>query len=166
PPPAEGPKRPAGLEMTSKFGVPRLLLGYNTARSSDPDCPALSVLEGVLGGGKTSRLYKGLVEGAEVASSASANHSAGRYPGWFALQVELLPGNDPDRVEKLVLEEVRRLRDQPVSAGELKRAQHALLAGAVFARESVHGLADNIARGVTTNDLDFVKNYLPRVLAV
>src|SRR5262249_34730078 len=32
--------------------------------------------------------------------------------------------------------------------------------------ESVHALADSIARGVTINDLDFLKNYLPRLQAV
>src|SRR5262249_30275001 len=31
---------------------------------------------------------------------------------------------------------------------------------------SVHGLADSISQGVMLNDLDFLKNYLPRILAV
>src|SRR5262249_6595542 len=44
--------------------------------------------------------------------------------------------------------------------------QQGILASTIFARESVHGLADSIAQGVTTNDLDFLKNYLPRVQAV
>src|SRR5262249_4051694 len=49
---------------------------------------------------------------------------------------------------------------------ELKRAKRRLLAGAVFQREGVHGLADSIARGVTTNDLDFLKTYLTKIQAV
>jgi zinc protease len=163
--PEAKPARPARFEMESKFGVPRLLLGFNTVRSGDADYAALNVLESILGAGRTSRLYKALVEGAEVATTVSASHSAGRYPGWFAIQVELLPGRQA-RAEKLVLAQLAKLSETPVSAAELKRAQHVILTNWIFNRESVHGLADSIAQGVTTNDLDWLKGYLPKVLAV
>jgi zinc protease len=164
--PPDKPKRPALLEFDAKFAVPRLLMGFNTVRSSDPDYPALAVLEQVLSGGKASRLYRELIEKAKVAGSVSTSNNAGRYPGWFAVQVEALPGKDRAKVEQLVLEQFKALRDKPISERELKRARHGILAGSIFARESVHDLGDSIARGVTTNDLDFLKNYLPRVLAV
>jgi zinc protease len=164
--PDEKPKRPARLQFESKFAVPRLLMGFNTVRNSDADYPVLAVLDQLLSGGKASRLYKELIERTEVAGSVSTNNNAGRYPGWFAIQVEVLPGKDRAKVEQLVLEQLEALREKPISERELKRARHGILAGAIFARESVHDLADSIARGVTTNDLDFLKNYLPRVLAV
>src|SRR5262249_29917262 len=126
----------------------------------------LEVVQALLAGGKTGRLYKALVEGAEVAGSVSAGNSAGRYPGWFSIQVQMVKGKDRAQAEKVVLKELQRLRDEPVSAAELKRVQQTVLTDTVFSRESVHGLADSIARGVTTNDLDFLKNYLPRILAV
>jgi zinc protease len=158
--------RPARLDMPSKFGVARILVGYNAVRSGDPDYPALEVLEGLLAGGKTGRLYKAMVEGAENALSVSADNSGGRYPGWFAVQVEVVPGKDPAKVEEMLLAEVQKLRDEPPGQDELRRVQRGILAGALFARESVHGLADSIAQAVTVNDLDYLKNYLPRVLAV
>jgi zinc protease len=163
--PTARPTRPARFEMASKFGVPRLLLGFDTVRSADADYAALNVLESVLGAGRTSRLYKALVEGAEIATTVSASHSAGRYPGWFAIQVELLPGKQA-KAEELVLAQLAKLREAPVSAAELQRAQHVILTNWIFNRESVHGLADSIAQGVTTNDLDWLKGYLPKVLAV
>jgi zinc protease len=64
------------------------------------------------------------------------------------------------------LAELQALREQPVSAAELKRVKERLLAGTIFGRESVHALADSIARGVTTNNLEFLKNSLPRLQAV
>ncbi|HEY1861934.1 MAG TPA: pitrilysin family protein, partial [Gemmataceae bacterium] len=153
-------------EMDSKFDVPRLLMGYNTVRSDHADYVALAAIEALLSSGKTSRLYKQLVEGEEVAGSVSAGSSCGRYPGWFYIQVELLKGKDRKKVEDLVLAELKRLTAKPVDPAELKRIQQQIVAQAIFSRESVHGLADNIAQGVTTNDLDFLKNYLPRVLAL
>jgi zinc protease len=163
--PAEGPKLPARLEMASKFNVPRLLVGYPTVRFGDPDMPALNVLESILTRGKGSRLYRALVEGA-VASSVSADHSPGRYPGWFAVQVELLPGADRASVEKLLLKEIAALREKPVGEAELNRAQEMMLSSIVFAREGTQSLATSIGEGVTNGDLEQVRRYLPSILAV
>ena len=58
------------------------------------------------------------------------------------------------------------MADAGPSAAELKRVQQGIVANAVFGRESVHGLADSIAQGVTVADLDYLKKYLPTILAV
>jgi zinc protease len=157
---------PVRKEIGSKFDVPRMIMGFNGVRRGAPDFYPLQVIQGLLTSGKTGRLYRKLVEGEELASAVDSTNNAGRYPGWFEIQVELLQGKDRDKAEKLVLGELKALCDQPVSEAELKRAKERLLAAAIFGRESVHALADSIARGVTTNDLDFLKNYLPRLQAV
>ena len=159
-------KGPASVEIKSKFEVPRMVMGFNSIRSNEPDFHALEVLQVLLSGGKTSRLYKKLVEGDSIATAAEASNSAGRYPGWFGIYLELLQGQDRANAEKLVLAELKKLADTPVTAAELKRAQQSIIAGAIYGRESVHALADSISQGVTTNDLDFVKNYLPKIAAV
>jgi zinc protease len=159
-------KGPVQLDMDSKFPTPRLLFGWNAVRSSHDDFPALSVLEALLNG-RTSRLYKKLVEGEEIAVSvAAADNNAGRFPGWFSVQLELVKKEDRDKAEKIVLAELKKLADEPVGDAELKRARRNLMAGSVYGRESVHGLADDLARGVTVNDLDFLKAFLPRLLKV
>jgi zinc protease len=159
-------KGPIKKDFASKFFQPRLLLGYNTCKTGDPDYYALDVIQAVLSSGRTSRLYKKLIEGEEIASSADASNNSGRYPGWFSVQVELVGGKKLDQAEKLVLAELDRLRKEPVSAAELKRVKQQLVASVVFGRESVHDLANDIARNVTVNDLDFLKNYLTKVTAV
>lgn len=157
---------PVRKEFGSKFDVPRMVMGFNGVRSGDPDFYALQVIQGLLTDGKTGRLYRKLVEGEEIASAVDSTNNAGRYPGWFEIQVELLQGKDRDKAEQIVLDELKALRDQPVSDAELKRIKRRLLAGTIFGRESVHALAESIARGVTINDLEFLKNYLPRLQSV
>ena len=157
---------PARQEIASKFDVPRMLMGFPGVRSGDPDYYPLQVIHALLTSGKTSRLYRKLVEGEELASSVETTNNAGRYPGWFEIGVELLQGKDRDKAEKTVLAELHALQEQPVSAAELKRVKERLLAGTIFGRESVHALADSIARGVTTNNLEYLKNSLPRLQAV
>src|SRR5262249_41024264 len=98
---------PVHTSMESKFEVPRLLMGFNTIRTGDPDYHALEVIQALLSGSKTSRLYKELVEGREIASSASSSNNTGRQPGWFAIEVELLTGKDLKEAEDLVLVELK-----------------------------------------------------------
>ena len=158
--------KPIRKELVSKFQSPRMLMGFNTVRSGAPGYYALEVIEDLLAGGKTSRLYKKLVDDLALASEVSATHQSGRYAGWFGLQVEVLNGKSKEAAEKAVVDEIIRLQNEPVSAEELARVKRGLLAHTEFARESVHGLADSIAQGVCINDLDFLKNYLPRIQEV
>lgn len=158
--------KPARKAINSKFEVARMLMGYNTIRTGEPDFYALEVLDAILSGGKTARLYRKLVEEDRIANTVGSSNSTGRYPGWFSVQVELLKGQDRKKAEAKVLAELQKLRDDPPSDAELKRTKRRLLASAVFQREGVHGLADSIARGVTTNDLDFLKTYLSKIQAV
>ncbi len=159
-------KRPARVEFESKFEVPRLLVGYNTVKNDDPDYAPLMVLSSILSGGKTGRLYKSMIEGAEIATGVDASTNGGRYPGWFSFQVELLKGKSRAEAEALLLKEIEKVRNEPVKPAELKRALRGILASRVFSSESVHGLADSIAQAVTTNDLDYLKKSLPTLLAV
>jgi zinc protease len=158
--------RPARIEMASKFAVPRLLMGFNTPDRADPDDAVLTVLGELLSQGKTGRLVRVLVEKNEEAMGVSAGNSSGRYPGWFSIQVEVAPGKDRKAIEEHVLAELKKLAETPPEAAELRRVQRGILASAIFARESVHGLADSIAQGVIVTDLDHLRKALPRILAV
>jgi zinc protease len=164
--PAQALERPARGTMTSKFAVPRLQVAFNTVDANHPDRPALDVLAALLGSGKTSRLYKRLVEGAEVAGSVSADHTAGRYPGYLSVSVEVMPGKDRADVEKRVLKEIALVRDEKATPAELKRVKHGILAGMVYGSESTMGLANTLANAVTVSDLERSKKYLPAVMAV
>ncbi len=159
-------KTPVHFEFASKFDLPRMLMGFNGVDNNDPDMPALEMAQAILSGGKTSRFYKHLIEGAQIATGADASDQPGRYPGWFSVQLELLPDKDRAKAEELVLAELKKLADEPVSAEELQRVRNQLVAGAVFDREGVHQLADNIAQGVSNNKLEWVTTMLPRMVAV
>jgi len=154
---------PIHKEFPSKFEVPRMIMAFNTIRTGEPGYYGLEVLQTILTTGKMSRLYKKLVEGKEIASDVGSSNSTGRFPGSFTIQVELLKDKNRQEAENLVLEEIKRLREEPVSDAELAQAKQQISAGMVFRLESVHYLAGSIARGVTINDLDFLKNYLTRI---
>lgn len=163
-------KEPARKEFESKFDVPRMMIGFNTVQVGTPEDAILDVIQDVLSGGKTSRLYRKLVEDERVASEAGAANYAGRYPGWFAVNVELLQGKDRKKAEDLTFAELERLAAAPVTDAELARTKRKLLAGFIFSRESVHNLADAISRAsVYPGGEDvgaFLRAYLDSLLKV
>jgi zinc protease len=161
-------KEPARKEFESKFDVPRVMIGFNTVKVGSDEDAILDVIQDVLSGGKTSRLYRKLVEDERIASEAGAMNSAGRYPGWFAVNVELLQGKDRKKAEELAFAEVEKLAAAPVTDAELARTKRKLLAGFIFSRESVHNLADALSRAsIYTDDAGtFLQSYLDRLLKV
>jgi zinc protease len=163
----EGPVR---QQFESKFELPRLLVGFNTCQVGNADDPVLDIISTILSDGRTARLYRKLVEGERVATSAGAGNYTGRYPGWFAVHVEGLQGKDRNAIEELVLAETEKLASAPVSDEELKRARRKLLASYVFDREDIHRFADSLARASAypagENVAKYYGDYLDRLLAV
>ncbi len=163
-------KEPVRKEFESKFDVPRLMAGFNTVTVGSAEDPVLDVIQDILSSGKTSRLYRKLVEDERVASEVSASNQAGRYPGWFSVNVEVLQGKDRKKAEDLVFAELEKLATEPISDAELARARRKILASFIFSRASVHSLADAISRTSTYpggEDVGkFLQDYLDRVLKV
>lgn len=157
---------PVRHQFTSKFEVPRFMIGYNTVALGHADEAPLTVLAGVLSAGKSSRLYRSLIEGQQVASSAEASARAGRYPGWFDIEVELLPGKKLETVEATTLGELQKLIDMPVTEDELARVKRQLVAGELFAKESLHTLAEDLAVGVSLRGFEEHRKSLARISAV
>lgn len=153
-------------EFASKFDVPRMMMGFNSVTVGSEEDYVLDMASLVLSSGKTSRLYRKLVEGERVAGEVDTSNNAGRYPGWFSVDVEALQGKDRKKIEQLVFAELKKLATEPVTAAELARARRSLLASYVFSKESVHGLANQIAKAVTNSDLNYLTTYLDKVLAV
>ncbi len=171
PPRMPDPKQPVREkqvrnEFESKFDVPRMMIGFNTVAAGHPDDYVFDTIDDVLTAGKTARLHKRLVEDERLANAVSTSNNAGRYPGWFSVEVEMLKGKDRKKAEKIVFEELEKLAKEPITEAELKRVRRGILASYIFSRESVHNLADFVARTVMLTDIDYLKTYLDKAMAV
>lgn len=107
-----------------------LYLGHLGVRRSDPDYPALVVLDHVLGQGPgfTNRISRRLrdEEGLAYAVSAGITASAGLLPGIFTAYI----GTSPDCVTQALLgfrEEIARIQEELVPKSELDVAKSYLL---------------------------------------
>ena len=153
-------------EFTGKFDVARCMIGFNSVKIGEPEDYVFDVLSTVLSAGKTSRLHKRLVEAELLANAVDSGNNAGRYPGWFAVQLEMLKGKDRTKAEKIVFEELTKIAEKPIADAELKRARRQIIAQFIFSRESVHNLADFVSKTVTNESIDYLKTYLDKVMAV
>ena len=98
--------------------LPQALIAWKVPDGLHPDSYALDVLAGVLGEGRTSRLYQALVEKG-VASRVDAGSPSLRDPSLFYVSATARPGVTVERLEAALLEEVERVTASPVTAEEL-----------------------------------------------
>jgi zinc protease len=163
PPPQR--KETVHKKMQSKFEIPRLLMAFNGVEAGAPDSYVLDVLQTAIAGGKTSRLYRKLIDDEQIASSVGASNNSGRYAGSFEINVELVR-NELGKVEEIITAELAKLARDGMTEAELKRAKRGVVASYIFGNEDPHSVCNTIAQGVTTKDLDYLKGYLLKVSAV
>jgi zinc protease len=122
--------------------LPAVAITWQAPAASNPDTAALTVLDSILSGGKSSRLYNSLVYEQQIAQSAFSNNEGAAQPGLFYVAAIMAGGKTAEEGEKALLAQVARLRDAPPSAAELAEAKTELVAGAVRQRETIDGRAN------------------------
>ncbi len=100
-----------------------ILVGFRLPPPSHPDYPALRLIATVLGEGQSSRLVKTMRDGLGLAYAVGTTFSEFADASQLTAFVEC-PADSPERVKNHLLNEFRRLRDEPISAQELQRAKN------------------------------------------
>jgi zinc protease len=99
---------------------------------------ALQILENILSGGPTGRLYRSLVIDQKLALSAGMSYSANPL-NTAQLTFWVSPAKDVkiETAEAALLKEIKELIEKGVSQDEILRAQKSLVNEAVFARDNL-----------------------------
>lgn len=119
--------------------LPAVAITWLGPAASDPDAPALTVLDAILSSGKSSRLYDSLVYEQQVAVEAFSTADLPAQPGLFAVGAIMASGKDLAAGEAALLAEVARLREAPPTPAELAEAKNELVAGKLRERETIEG---------------------------
>ena len=107
--------------------LPQQFVSYHIPNSAHADFPALEVLGAVLTEGRSSRLYKRMVDGEQIALAADHSLDDSLDPGQMMFSVRPRAGVDPASTEKVLFEELERVRTAEVPADELRKAKNQLL---------------------------------------
>jgi zinc protease len=136
---------PTGPRETTFYApnvpLPAVVLAWPAVRYGDPDRAALTVLDGILSTGESSRLYQALIYDQKIASQASSSLDASQQAGAVITYAIMAEGETPEAGLASLRAEAARLRDQPVTAAELAEAKNELVAGALRDRETVEDRA-------------------------
>ena len=103
--------------------VPRLDIVYKIPPGNTPDWYAMNVLAQVLASGQSSRLYQKLVKEKEVAANVFGNAQERRGPTLASVVVLGRPGKDLAEAEKLVYDEIERIKNEPLADWELEKVR-------------------------------------------
>ncbi|HEX8969001.1 MAG TPA: insulinase family protein, partial [Chloroflexota bacterium] len=173
--PAGAPANPLHIEEQPQTGERRVtvrrpgpthyvMLAYHAPEASHADAAPMVVLSSVLGGasspiawggarglGRSSRLYRALIDG-EIASSVSSSFELTLDPYLFAIDATLRNGVEPARGEAAILHELERIQRDGVPEEELARTRRQLHAQVVYSLEGMTnqgfalGFMDLVAR--------------------
>jgi zinc protease len=168
--PAAMPTKVDRRTITDRVQLPRLFLAWITPPSYAPGDAALDVLSSVLTGGKNSRLYKRLVYDLQIAQSVSAAQQSGRLASEFVIDVIARPGHTIEELQKVIDEELERLKAAPPDVREVERAFNQIEASFYGQMERVgsySGKADQLnAYYAFTGNPDYFAEDLARYRAL
>lgn len=144
-----------------------VMAGWHVPESENPDSYPLVVLGNILGSGRTSRLYKGLVD-TGLSAGAQAENSAFGYqdPFLFLAMAVVNPGVEPSAVEQAVYAEIDRIKSGGVTEEELNRAKKQARVSFVFDKDSIESEARALVDFELMSTWRDVDAYLPGIEAV
>lgn len=146
-PPQEGERR-----VAVRFDAqPQLVLLYHKPNAPHPDDYVFDVINGLLTGGRTSRLYTSLVKNKRIAASVRSYgaNPGSRYPNLFTIEALPLAPHTAEEVDAAILEELERLKNEPVPEEELQKVKNNAQADSIYGLNSNLNLAMQLASDET-----------------
>jgi len=141
------PATQASINLRNKKSLEQvqLCLGVPAPSVASPDRFTLYLLNTILGGGMSSRLFQTIREDAGLAYSIYSELASFRDTGSLCIYA----GTSKDKTEKLIrltLDELRRLKEVTITAEELQRAKDQMKGNMVLGLESSSSRMANLAR--------------------
>ena len=147
--------------------LPAVMVAYPTVAYRDPDRIALTVLDGILSTGESSRLYQALVYDQQIAAQIGSSPDSSQQAGNLTTYAIMADGKTPEQGIAALRAEAAKLRDAPVTAAELAEAKNELIADALRNRETVEDRANVLGFAlINTNDASVADREIAAIQAV
>ncbi len=141
------PKQTETKEVILKLkSQPWYLEGYHRPDIKDPDEAVYDIMARLLSDGRTSRLYKSLVEEQRLALTAQgfSGYPGNKYPNLMLFYALTAPGQSVDKVATALREQITKLKTELVSQTELKRVKTQARAQLLRTLDSNMGMAQQL----------------------
>lgn len=144
----EPPQRGERRFVIEERSQPLFIAGYKSVAADHADAAALEMLSQILSAGRTSRLYRRMVQDEQLALGVQAltGFPGTRYPSLFVTFAVPNMGVELEELERVIDEEIEKIKAGDIRQEELQRAVTNARAGVVRGLNSNMGLALNLAR--------------------
>jgi predicted Zn-dependent peptidase len=133
--------KPSVVEEKAGLTQTYLSIGARTVCSTHPDAPALDLISIILGGGTSSRLFIELREKHAVTYDVDSSYSKGFSFGYFSINCAANQ-RTAEKAQKLILQELAKLRSEPVVDVELERAKQIMVGGILRGMDNPETMLD------------------------
>jgi len=142
------------LTVTDTVELPKVAIGWLTPPIfKEGDADAI-VAANILGGGRSSRLYKSLVYDQQIAQSVTVQQNSLILGSMFTIEVIARPGKTPEQIEAAINAELDKFRTAGPDAAELDRARNSIETGIVNGLQRLGGF------GGVADRLNTYEHYL------
>ncbi len=125
--------------ITDQVELPRVYLAWITDPIFKPGDAECDLIGRILGGGKSSRLYKRLVYDDRIAQDASAMQYSLALGSLFTVEATAKPGVAPETVERCIDEELDRFVVEGPTEAELAGARNTIQSAIIRGLETLGG---------------------------
>jgi zinc protease len=132
--------------VTDKIQLPKVYIAWLTPPFYKPGDADADLAGQILGGGKSSRLYKKLVYEQQIAQDVSASQMSLLLGSVFSVDVTARNGHTAEELEKAIDAELTKFRSEGPTDAELQRARNTIETSIVGGLETLGGVADTLNR--------------------
>jgi len=155
-PQQDGAKR---VTIHKESEVEMLALTFHIPNFQDPDQVALSVISEILYSGKSSRLYKELVDQKQLVNQVYAYNMENIDPGLFIFLAVCNPSVNAQDVEKEIHKQIELLQTSEVNEAELEKVKINTKSDFIHSLESSTSVANLFGSYLVRGDLSPLLSY-------
>lgn len=125
--------------------LPMYITAYRTPSNKTRDARVLDMISSILSGGKSSRLYKKVVDDKKMAMQLSSFNYAQEDYGMYMFMAIPMPGFTRDQIQKEIDAEIVDLQTNLISERDYQKLQNEFENNYVNSNSNLESLAENLA---------------------
>ncbi len=155
-PKQDGPKR---VYIKREVESQILAIAFHIPNFKEKDQPALSAISELLSSGKSSRLYKTLVDQKKMVNQIYGYNMENIDPGLFIFLAVANPGVTAEEIEKEIWSEIDKLKEGKIEQSELDKLKINTKADFIFSLENSSNVADLFGSYFARGDIEPLLHY-------
>ncbi len=135
-----------------------IILAFPMVGRLDKRYYSVDLLSDILGNGRSSRLYRRLIQDENYCNSIDAFITGTYDPGMLVVEARLNSHSDIEMVEKIIWEELDDLKNRDLSERELQKIKNKAETNLIFSETSTLNKAMSLGYYEYLGDLDLINN--------